>query len=121
MRISPAAFVQQQQVAQQFVEHLQVELELLALAAADGLADRHPRGERRRARRHFEQRQHGGAALVVGFQVERHGDARAAGGQRDAPLGLVEAARPHEGAHLLGPSGAKWNGTARERMVGSRS
>ena len=52
--------------------------------------------------RHLQERQHGGAALVVSFQVERHGDARAAGRERDAPLRLIQAARAHEAAHLLG-------------------
>ena len=50
----------------------------------------------------LQQRQHGGAALVVGFQIERHGHARAAGGERDAALRLVQPAGAHERAHLLG-------------------
>ena len=101
LRMSPAAFAQQQQVAQQVVEHLQVELQLLALAAADGLGDRNPGAERRGAGSGFEQRQHGGAALVVSLQIERHGQARTAAGQHHAALRLVQAAREDERAHFL--------------------
>src|ERR1035441_7897647 len=38
------AFVQQEHVAQQFVQHLEIELELFAFAAADGLSNRYPGG-----------------------------------------------------------------------------
>ena len=46
-----AGFAQHQQVAQQVVEHLQIEIELLALAAADGFRVGDPALERRLRRR----------------------------------------------------------------------
>ena len=95
-----AALAQNQQVAQQFVEHLEIQIELLALAAADGLGNRNPGAERRQVGGHFHQRQHGGAALVVGLQIERNGQAGAAGGQRHAALGLVETARARRTARI---------------------
>ncbi len=102
-----AAFAQQQQVAQQVVEHLEIEFQLLALAAADGLGNRQPGAERRRSGGHFQQRQHGGAALVVSVQIERNRHAGAARRQRDAALRPVQAARLDERSISSRASGAK--------------
>src|SRR4051812_42711480 len=57
-----AAGVEQQEIAEEFVEHLEVDVELLAPAAADGFADGHPGGEGRGAGGGFQEDEHGGAA-----------------------------------------------------------
>ena len=50
-----ASFSRHEQVAQQSVEHLDVELEAVASAPADGFGDREPGGERGEARSNFHE------------------------------------------------------------------
>src|SRR5207247_6735713 len=50
---------------------------------------------------HFEESQHGGAAPVICFQVERNRQARTARGQRETPVRLIEIAGSGEFIHLF--------------------